>query len=113
MERSTLSDFAGATEPQADRNGSAVESDTAAAESDPATPDPEPDGDENSTRTTGAEGEPVSAPGDADCAPSRSADRPAVTFAVGQDRPCARCDRESDRQWRTDDGFVCPDCIEW
>ncbi|WP_254864571.1 DUF7573 domain-containing protein [Halovivax gelatinilyticus] len=40
-------------------------------------------------------------------------DGPAVTLAVGSDRPCATCSADATRLWRTDDGFVCPDCVEW
>lgn len=40
-------------------------------------------------------------------------EKPTVTFAVGRDEPCATCGSRTDRQWRTDAGFVCPGCVEW
>ncbi|QSX01241.1 DUF7573 domain-containing protein [Haloterrigena alkaliphila] len=34
------------------------------------------------------------------------------TYAWGS-YTCARCDGETDRVWRADDAFVCPDCKPW
>ena len=34
------------------------------------------------------------------------------TYAWG-DYACSRCGRESERVWRDDGAFVCPDCKEW
>ncbi|MFC3960326.1 DUF7573 domain-containing protein [Halovivax cerinus] len=106
MKRSTLSDFAGSTESHADGDESAAPSSASAAE-------PNPDGDE-SPEAGGVEGdESADAPDVAESESSDGADRPTVTLAVGQGRPCAHCGRETSRQWRTESGFVCPECIEW
>ncbi|OVE85127.1 DUF7573 domain-containing protein [Natronolimnobius baerhuensis] len=35
-----------------------------------------------------------------------------ATYAWGE-YVCTRCDAESERVWRDDGAFVCPDCKEW
>ncbi len=88
MKRSTLDDFV-TTSPESDRDDEAT--------------DGEQSRDGESVSESGAEG----------AASNESADRPTITFAGGAQRACATCDRVTTRQWRTDDGLVCPACVDW
>lgn len=44
----------------------------------------------------------------------RVTERAETTFAWTPDsRACEACGDQTQRRWRTDAGFVCPDCVDW
>jgi hypothetical protein len=49
---------------------------------------------------------------DADGAGTNRGDVGFSTYAWGE-YACSRCERTTDRVWRADGEFVCPDCKDW